>query len=557
MTTLAAALGALPLAIGFGEGAELRRPLGVAIIGGLIASQLLTLLTTPVVYVLLDKLRRRSADAAVAPRRRALAAGGERHDALRTSRRSLLALVAALAGCAVGPDYERPSAPVPAAYKEAPRRPARPGCRPRRPTRSTAATGGACSATPSSTGSRRGSRSSNQNVAAAVAAYARRRRWSARRARRCFPTLGSDGERAPQRRRRRRRRPQANAFAVSLGADWEPDLWGRLGRARRERAARARRRAPPTSPSARLSAQGELAINYFSLREADAEVGAAGAHDRGLRARAADHAEPLRRRHRAEDRRAAGRRPSSPTTRADLAALRASRARFEHAIAVLVGKAPGDFALAAGAVDAGRAGRSRSACRRTLLQRRPDIASAERQVAAANAQIGIAALGLLSRASSLERHRSAAAQSRLGDLFSASSALWSLGVSVAQTVFDAGATRGARRGRRGRRATRRSRATGRRCWPRSRASRTSSRPRARWPSRPSCAARRRTPPTRPSSRSSTATAPARWATPRSSPRRRRRCRRGARWCRSAVNRQVSAIALIQALGGGWERIETP
>jgi multidrug efflux pump len=62
MTTLAAALGVLPLAIGFGEGAELRQPLGVAIIGGLVASQLLTLLTTPVVYMLLDKLRRRGAD---------------------------------------------------------------------------------------------------------------------------------------------------------------------------------------------------------------------------------------------------------------------------------------------------------------------------------------------------------------------------------------------------------------------------------------------------------------------------------------------------------------
>ncbi|HZN47713.1 MAG TPA: efflux RND transporter permease subunit, partial [Ramlibacter sp.] len=60
MTTLAAILGALPLAVGFGEGAELRRPLGIAIVGGLVASQVITLLTTPVVYLLLDKLRRRS-----------------------------------------------------------------------------------------------------------------------------------------------------------------------------------------------------------------------------------------------------------------------------------------------------------------------------------------------------------------------------------------------------------------------------------------------------------------------------------------------------------------
>jgi multidrug efflux pump len=62
MTTFAAILGALPLVISSGEGSELRRPLGITIIGGLLVSQVLTLLTTPVVYLYLDRLRRRSAN---------------------------------------------------------------------------------------------------------------------------------------------------------------------------------------------------------------------------------------------------------------------------------------------------------------------------------------------------------------------------------------------------------------------------------------------------------------------------------------------------------------
>jgi multidrug efflux pump len=69
MTTFAAMLGALPLAIGWGEGAELRRPLGIAIIGGLLVSQVLTLITTPVVYLYLDRFRKRS------PEERRLARG--------------------------------------------------------------------------------------------------------------------------------------------------------------------------------------------------------------------------------------------------------------------------------------------------------------------------------------------------------------------------------------------------------------------------------------------------------------------------------------------------
>jgi multidrug efflux pump len=68
MTTMAAIMGALPLAFGSGTGSELRRPLGITIVGGLLLSQLLTLYTTPVVYLAMDHLRLRSSGRAGAAR---------------------------------------------------------------------------------------------------------------------------------------------------------------------------------------------------------------------------------------------------------------------------------------------------------------------------------------------------------------------------------------------------------------------------------------------------------------------------------------------------------
>ncbi|MEJ7686759.1 MAG: efflux transporter outer membrane subunit, partial [Variovorax sp.] len=188
--------------------------------------------------------------------------------------------------------------------------------------------------------------------------------------------------------------------------------------------------------SARLSAVGELAANYFALREADAELRLLDVTLEGYQRSLAI----------ARNRYNSGIAGQTDllqaqtllvNTQAERVALKRSRDTFEHAIAVLTGAAPGDFNLPAAdwtptvpGVPAGVPS--------TLLQRRPDIAAAERDVAAANAQIGIARSAYdpsLTLSGTI-----GSSTSRVGDLFNASSMLWSLGLSVAQTVFDAGAT---------------------------------------------------------------------------------------------------------------------
>jgi NodT family efflux transporter outer membrane factor (OMF) lipoprotein len=340
-----------------------------------------------------------------------------------------LALAALLAGCAVGPAYEQPSTALPVAWREAP--PAD-GWLPAAPADAL----------------ERGDwwklfgdpvldelagrvQVSNQNVAAAVANYAQAEALVREQRASLFPTVTAG---AGATRSGARNTTPRNAFSASVNADWAPDVWGRL-RLSVTSAQAAAQASQADLASARLSAIGALAANYFSLREADAEL-------RLL----ADTLEGYQRSYEiARNRYDAGIAAQTDVlqaqtllvnTKAERVSLQGNRDTLEHAIAVLVGAAPADFRLPAADWTPTVPGIP-TGVPSTLLQRRPDIAATERDVASANAQIGIARSAYYPNFTLSGSVGSSA--SRVGDLFNASSLLWSLGLSVAQTVFDAGA----------------------------------------------------------------------------------------------------------------------
>jgi len=274
---------------------------------------------------------------------------------------------------------------------------------------------------------------SNQNVAAAVAAYAQAQALVREQRASLFPQVTLDGS--------ARRSGGGGATATTsnlqlgVGASWAPDLWGKLGRGVESAQANAQA-SDADLAAARLSAQGELATNYFSLRDADTELALVRSTVEGL-----ERSLTI-----TQNRYTAGISPRTDVlqaqtqlanTRADLATLTNQRAQLEHAIAVLIGKAPAEFTLPVAAWNMAVPAVPLFVPSE-LLQRRPDIAAAERAVAAANAQIGIqrsAYFPSLSLSGSIGN-----SGSRVADLFGASTSLWSLGLSVAQTLFDAGAT---------------------------------------------------------------------------------------------------------------------
>lgn len=275
---------------------------------------------------------------------------------------------------------------------------------------------------------------SNQNVAAAVAAYAQARALTREQRAGLFPRVDLDTR---ANRTGGPDTPARSTYQVNIGASWEPDVFGRL-RLGVESARAGEQVAEADLMAARLAAQGELAANYFGLRETDVlralQAATLAGYQRSLQitrnrydAGVVARTDVLQ----AESQLA--------NSQADLLTLERQRATFEHAIAVLVGKPPANFDLPADPKWSVKVPGIPAEVPSTLLQRRPDIASAERRVAQANARIGVERAGFFPSIGLTGSIGSTAAS--IGDLFNASSLVWALGSSLAQVVFDAGATR--------------------------------------------------------------------------------------------------------------------
>jgi len=340
---------------------------------------------------------------------------------------SILAL--SLAGCAVGPAYQRPSAPESAAFKELE------GWVPAAP--ADALERGPwwqLFGDPVLDSLAAGVEVSNQNVVVAAANYAAARAAVQQQRAALFPSvsLGLSGGRSGV-----RGQGADTSYRLNLGGSWEPDVWGRLRAGVTSAQAGAEASAADLA-AARLSSQGELASNYFTVRALDAQSAllarTISGYERELQITQnrfnvgiAARTDVLQAQ------------TQLANARSEALSLRRQRAQFEHAIAVLVGKAPSQFALAPSLEWKVSLPEVPVGVPATLLQRRPDIAAAERDVAAANAEIGIARaayfpnIGLSGSLGSVG--------SRVGDLFSVSNAAWSFGLSAAQSIFNAGATR--------------------------------------------------------------------------------------------------------------------
>jgi multidrug efflux system outer membrane protein len=358
-------------------------------------------------------------------------------------------LLLAIAGCSVGPDYKRPAAlksePLPAAFSV---------------TDSTNNVGEWKAAEPSAHLPRGAwwqifdnaelnrlealAATENQDLAAAVARLEESRAELGIARADFYPQIGANPEvmrqrtsvNAPVRNGTATNAYTFNTFSAPLSLSWELDLWGRVRR--QVQSARANYVASADDlESARLALQSEVAADYFSLRELDEE-----------RRVVADTIETFRRSLELTQNRRKGGIVSDldvsqaetqlRSTEAELPAIDLQRARVLHALASLCGQSAISFQLATGpltnAIPEVPAGVPSE-----LLERRPDIAAAERRMAAANAQVGVAVSAFYPRVflSGFAGFESIGADT----LFDWPSRVWSIGPSVTLPIFTGGRNR--------------------------------------------------------------------------------------------------------------------
>jgi len=281
---------------------------------------------------------------------------------------------------------------------------------------------------------------SNQSVAAALANFLAARAVVKQARSQYFPTVTASPSvtrsRQPSQQNQSSSSPTSSTFteySLPFDASWELDFWGRIRNTVKANSLEAQATLADLE-NVRLTVQAEVAVDYFQLRVLDAQKqlldASALAYQESLKLTQVQQDTGL----------ASGQDIEQAETQLDLTRAQATdlgiqRAQLEHAIAMLLGKPASSFSIATNSL-AAKPVAIPFGVPSQLLERRPDVAAAERRVAEANAQIGVARAAYFP---TITLSGSAGYQSTsLGNLFSGPGLAWSVGSTLAQTLFDAG-----------------------------------------------------------------------------------------------------------------------
>ena len=346
---------------------------------------------------------------------------------------ALASSLLALASCTVGPDYVRPGAEVAAGYKELD------GWKVARPNDDTLrGPWWEMFNEPDLNALESQVDVSNQNIVAAEAAYRQARAFVQEARAAYFPTVTigvgvTNSSVSTTIARSTAGRFSSMLYSLPVDVSWEIDVWGRIRRLVESNEASAQASAADVA-TARLSAQTELAQDYFQLRALDAQK-------RLLDESVVDFEKSLEL---TQNQYAAGivsradvlqAQTQLKSTQAQAIDVEVQRAQFEHAIAVLIGQPPAEIRVATMALS-GEPPAIPVGLPSELLERRPDIAAAERRIAAANAQIGVALAAYFPTVSL--GSKSGFQSGQFSKWISLPSRFWAVGPNITETVFDGG-----------------------------------------------------------------------------------------------------------------------